>query len=177
MDCYRAYPAHIFSHGIRKQIDARNFVARSVELNQPVIVVAPNYRLAIFGFLASKELQQEMDEYVRQSPTPISDYDQSVGNWDLQDQRLAFEWVRENIGALGGDGRDVTAWGESAGSFSIHYHMLIPAYYGLFDRAILQSGVVGTMPAKTVEPEGQAVFDKLLTVFNIPADLDALEKV
>lgn len=53
---------NFFSHGIHKQIDARNFVARSVELNQPVIVVAPNYRLAVFGFLASKELQQDMDE-------------------------------------------------------------------------------------------------------------------
>lgn len=157
--------------------DARNFVARSVELNQPVIVVAPNYRLAVFGFLASKELQQDMDEYVRQSPTPIPDYDQSIGNWGLQDQRLAFEWVRENIGALGGNNRNVTAWGESAGSFSIHFHMLIPAHYGLFDHAILQSGVVGTMSTKTVELEGQAVFDKLLAVFDIPADLDALEKV
>ena len=177
MHYYRVCPDHFFSHGIHKQIDARNFVARSVELNRPVIVVAPNYRLAVFGFLASKELQHEMDEYVRQSPTPIPDYDQSVGNWGLQDQRLAFVWVRENIGALGGNGRNVTAWGESAGSFSIHYHMLIPAHYGLFDHAILQSGVVGTMPAQTVELEGQAVFDKLLTMFNVPADLDALEKV
>ncbi|KAG9061229.1 Cocaine esterase [Linnemannia hyalina] len=157
--------------------DARNFVARSAELDQPVIVVAPNYRLAVFGFLASKELQQDMDEHVRQSPTPVPDYDQSVGNWGLQDQRLAFEWVRENIAALGGNGQNVTAWGESAGSFSIHYHMLIPAHYGLFDHAILQSGVVGTMPPQTVEVEGQAVFDKLLKVFNIPDDLDGLEKV
>ncbi|KAF8946337.1 hypothetical protein BGZ47_000816 [Haplosporangium gracile] len=149
--------------------DARNFVARSVELNQPVIVIAINYRLAIFGFLASKELQQEMNEYVH--------YDQSVGNWGLQDQKLAFEWVRENIGALGGNGRNVTAWGESAGAFSLHYHMLIPAHFGLFDHAIMQSGVVGTMPAQTVELEGQAIFDKLVATLNIPADLDGLEKV
>ncbi|KAG0286920.1 hypothetical protein BGZ96_009078 [Linnemannia gamsii] len=157
--------------------DARNFVARSVELNQPVIVVAPNYRLTVFGFLASKELQQEMEEYVRQSPTPIPDYDQSIGNWGLQDQKLAFDWVRENISALGGNGRNVTAWGESAGSFSIHYHMLIPAHYGLFHHAIMQSGVVGTTSVKTVELEGQAIFDKLVEALNIPADLDGLEKV
>ncbi|KAG0287432.1 hypothetical protein BGZ97_007098, partial [Linnemannia gamsii] len=156
---------------------ARNFVARSAELNQPVVVVAPNYRLSVFGFLASKEMQQEMDEYVRRSPIPIPDYDQSIGNWGLQDQKLAFEWVRENISALGGNARNVTAWGESAGSLSLHYHMLIPSHYGLFDHAIMQSGVVGTTSAQTVEAEGQAIFDKLLAALDIPADLDGLEKV
>jgi para-nitrobenzyl esterase len=163
--------------GIQFKLDARNFVARSAELNQPVVVVAPNYRLSVFGFLASKEMQQEMDEYVRRSPIPIPDYDQSIGNWGLQDQKLAFEWVRENISALGGNARNVTAWGESAGSLSLHYHMLIPSHYGLFDHAIMQSGVVGTTSAQTVEAEGQAIFDKLLAALDIPADLDGLEKV
>ncbi|KAF9090699.1 hypothetical protein BGX29_011338 [Mortierella sp. GBA35] len=157
--------------------DARNFVQHSVELNQPVIVVAINYRLAAFGFLASKELQEDMDEYVRNSPTPVSLYDQSIGNWGLQDQKLAFEWVRENISAFGGNSRNVTAWGESAGSLSLHYHMLIPAHRGLFDHAILQSGVVGTMTAGTIEHDGQPLFDRLLKVLEISEDLSALEKI
>ncbi|KAF9120643.1 hypothetical protein BGW39_011202 [Mortierella sp. 14UC] len=137
--------------------DARNFVAHSAQLHRPVIVVTINYRVGVFGFFASKELQQEMDELVRNSTTPIPLYDQSIGNW-------------------GGNERDVTAWGESAGSFSLHYHMLIPSHFGLFDHAIMQSGVVGTMPAQTVELEGQVMFDKLLETLNISADLDALEK-
>ncbi|KAG0051510.1 hypothetical protein BGZ89_003514 [Linnemannia elongata] len=157
--------------------DARNFVAHSIKLNQPVLVVQPNYRLAAFGFLASKELQEDMDEYVRQSPRPISLYDQSIGNWGLQDQKLAFEWVRENVAALGGDNRNVVAWGESAGSLSVHYHMLIPAHYGLFDHAILQSGTVGTMAAGTIELDGQRTFDNLLTNLGIPLDLSGPEKI
>ncbi|KAF9906355.1 hypothetical protein EC991_000758 [Linnemannia zychae] len=157
--------------------DARNFVHHSIQLNQPVLVVQPNYRVAAFGFLASKELQEDMEEYVRNSPTPISLYDQSIGNWGLQDQKLAFEWVRENIAALGGDSRNVTAWGESAGSISLHYHMLIPAHYGLFDHAILQSGTVGTMAAGTIELDGQKIFDALLTQLNIPLDLSGSEKI
>lgn len=159
------------------KIDARNFVAHSIKLNQPVLVVQPNYRLAAFGFLASKELQDDMDEYVRHSPTPISLYDQSIGNWGLQDQKLAFEWVRENVPVFGGDCRNVIAWGESAGSVSVHYHMLIPAHYGLFDHAILQSGTVGTIAAGTIELDGQKTFDNLLTNLGISLDLSGPEKL
>ncbi|KAF9088260.1 hypothetical protein BGX29_000375, partial [Mortierella sp. GBA35] len=57
--------------------NARNFVEHSVRLNQSFLVVQPNYRVAAFGFLASKELQEDMDDYVRNSPTPIPLYDQS----------------------------------------------------------------------------------------------------
>ncbi|KAG9061187.1 hypothetical protein KI688_007525 [Linnemannia hyalina] len=157
--------------------DARNLVEHSIKLNQPVIVVAVNYRLAAFGFIASKELQQDMEHYASTSSTPVSLYDQSVGNWGLQDQKLAFEWVRENIAALGGNNRNVTAWGESAGSLSLHYHMLIPAHKGLFDHAIMQSGVVGTMAAGVVELDGQQLFDRLVETLGIPKDLDGVEKV
>lgn len=149
----------------------------SVRLGQPVLVVQPNYRVAAFGFLASKELQEDMDQYVRQSPTPISEYDQSVGNWGLQDQKLAFEWVRENISALGGDNKNVTAFGQSAGSLSLHHHMVLPTHHGLFDHAILQSGAIGALPTGTVEQEGQVIFDNLVAAFGIPADLPGLEKV
>ncbi|KAF9087377.1 hypothetical protein BGX23_008164 [Mortierella sp. AD031] len=157
--------------------DACNFVQHSIHLNQPVVLVAPNYRLAAFGFLASKELQEDMDEYVRNSPIPVSLYDQSIGNWGLQDQKLALEWVRENISVFGGDSRNVTAWGESAGAISIHYHMLIPAHHGLFDHAILNSGAVGTIAAGTIEQDGQKIFDNLLTNLGIPLDLSGPEKM
>lgn len=152
-------------------------VEHSIKLNQPVIVVAVNYRLAAYGFMASKELQQDMEHYASTSSTPVSLYEQSVGNWGLQDQKLAFEWVRENIAALGGNNRNVTAWGESAGSLSLHYHMLIPAHRGLFDHAIMQSGVVGTMAAGVVEQDGQPLFDRLVEILGIPKDLDGVEKV
>jgi para-nitrobenzyl esterase len=152
-------------------------VEHSVRLGQPVLVVQPNYRVAAFGFLASKELQEDMDLYVRQSPTPIPEYDQSVGNWGLQDQKLAFEWVRENISALGGDSKNVTAFGQSAGSLSLHHHMVLPTHHGLFDHAILQSGAIGALPTGTVEQDGQANFDTLVAALGIPADLSGLEKV
>ncbi|KAF9193116.1 hypothetical protein BGZ50_007802 [Haplosporangium sp. Z 11] len=153
--------------------DASNFVQRSIQLKQPVIVVTVNYRLNVFGFIASRELQQEMKE----SSSSLSPYEQSIGNWGLMDQKLAFEWIRSNIDAFGGNTRNITAFGESAGSISLHYHMILPSHHGLFDHAIMQSGTVETMPPGHVHKEGQAQFNALLQALNIPLDLGWEEKM
>lgn len=50
------------------------------------IIVTTNYRLNVFGFAGSEELRQQDPE------------NGSTGNYGIQDQRLAFEWVKRNIG-------------------------------------------------------------------------------
>ncbi len=92
-----------------------------------VVVVSLNYRLGIFGFFTHPELAKE------------SDHD-SAGNYGLLDQVAALEWVHKNIGAFGGDPRNVTIFGESAGSFSVSALMASPLTQGLFERAIGESG-------------------------------------
>lgn len=63
------------------------------------------------------------------------------GNAGLADQRAAIDWVKTHISAFGGNPRNVTLFGESAGASSIAYQLLIA--YGEreppFSRAILQS--------------------------------------
>ncbi|XP_048397708.1 cholinesterase-like isoform X1 [Stegostoma tigrinum] len=87
-----------------------------------VIVVSMNYRLGALGFLALP----------RSHNVP--------GNMGLFDQRLALEWVQENIVAFGGNPKSVTLFGESAGAASVHLHILSPKSHSLFTRAIMQSG-------------------------------------
>ena len=91
-----------------------------------VVIVTINYRMGVFGYMAHPELSAE-------SPNHTS------GNYALLDQMAALRWVRENIASFGGDPRNITVFGESAGASSIAYMMISPLAKGLFDKAILES--------------------------------------
>lgn len=91
-----------------------------------VVVVSFNYRSGVFGFLAHPGLSRESEHAVS-------------GNYGLLDQLAALRWVQENIAGFGGDPRQVTAFGVSAGSASIALLLTVPAAHGLFQRAILHS--------------------------------------
>ena len=92
-----------------------------------VVIVTHNYRLNDLGFMALDELKAE-------------DPDQSTGNYALQDQQAALNWTQANIRSFGGDPERVTIFGESAGGFSVMWHLVSPRSRGLFSAAIMESG-------------------------------------
>ena len=94
---------------------------------QGVIVVSMNYRMGIFGFFELPELITDSGK-------------NAAGNYGLLDQVATLQWVKKNIAAFGGDPRNVTIFGESAGSFSVSELMASPLAKGLFQRAIGESG-------------------------------------
>lgn len=98
--------------------------------SQKIVVVTMNYRLGALGFLAGVAGLQ--------------------GNYGLQDQQLALEWVRDNIAAFGGDAAQVTLSGESAGATTVSVHLLsAPRSAPLFKAAIMQSNPIG-LPVRTL---------------------------
>ncbi|BFZ58806.1 hypothetical protein PYCC9005_005871 [Savitreella phatthalungensis] len=115
--------------------------------SQPLVLVTVNYRLAGYGFLGGSALKAA-----------------GYTNLGLQDQRIALEWVADNIAYFGGDPSRVTIWGESAGSFSVFDQLLFKrgnhTYNGkaLFRAAIMQSGtLLYTNPVDSAKP--QRIFD------------------
>ncbi|HKT80059.1 MAG TPA: carboxylesterase family protein [Vicinamibacterales bacterium] len=132
-----------------------------------VVVVAVNYRLGVFGFLAHPELTKE-------SPNHVS------GNYGFLDQIAALRWVQRNIAQFGGDPNRVTIFGESAGSWSVNYLVASPLAKGLFQRAIGESGGEFS-PGRSLSSSEQAgtAFAASLNAANLaalramPADLVA----
>lgn len=90
-----------------------------------VVVVTLNYRLNVFGFLAHPALDRE---------------GHPAANYGLLDQQLALKWVRDNMGRFGGNPRNVTIFGQSAGGTNVLSQLASPGSRGLFTRAIVQSG-------------------------------------
>lgn len=52
------------------------------------------------------------------------------GNVGLRDSIAALQWIKTNISCFGGDPNNVTLFGESAGSASVHYLMMAPPARG-----------------------------------------------
>jgi len=92
-----------------------------------IVVVSINYRLGVYGFLSHPALRKENPEH-------------ASGNYGLLDQIAALRWVQENIRAFGGDPRQVTVAGQSAGAAAVHALIASPLAHGLFQRAIAESG-------------------------------------
>jgi para-nitrobenzyl esterase len=129
-----------------------------------VVLVTINYRLGVFGFLATADLAREADG--------------AAGNYGLMDMIAALRWVRQNIAQFGGDAANVTIFGESAGSFAVSTLMASPLAQGLFAKAIGESGgamSVGAAdkPTLTETEEGDAEWVKTLDVTTL-AELRAL---
>jgi len=104
-----------------------------------IVLVSIHYRLGPLGFFAHPALADEGEP---------------AGNQGLLDQRMALSWVKRNITAFGGDPGNVTIFGESAGSADVCYHVASPGSWGLFQRAISQSGgctIRSTGPEDTAE--------------------------
>ncbi|KAL2069387.1 hypothetical protein VTL71DRAFT_14066 [Oculimacula yallundae] len=117
--------------------------------SEDVVVVSFNYRLNIFGFPGA----------------PGKDQTQNLG---LLDQRLAVEWVRDNIEKFGGDSERITLFGQSAGSASVDYFTFAwkddPIAHGFIEEsgsALGPAGGLGAISASTAAGYWNAVAAKL----------------
>ncbi|WP_163195206.1 carboxylesterase/lipase family protein [Clostridium thermarum] len=105
-----------------------------------IVVVTVNYRLNVFGFLCHPEITAEAPE--------------APANFGHLDQQFGVQWVKRNIAAFGGDPDNITIGGQSAGGGSVLSQLTSPQNEGLFQRAIIESGMVYSPYPNNFFPRG-----------------------
>jgi para-nitrobenzyl esterase len=158
----RNLPVMVWLHGGTLLVGESNDYDPAALVRDGVIVVTVNYRLGALGFLADAALAGRPGG--------------AAGDYGLEDQQAALRWVQRNIGRFGGDRRDVTLFGESAGALSTLAQLVSPGARGLFQRAIVESGTydLTQQPLATAEASGAAFAAKVGCGGNTAACLRAL---
>jgi len=134
----RDLPVLVWLHGGSLLVGESNDYNAAGLVRDGVVVVTINYRLGALGFLANAALAGHPGG--------------PAGDYGLLDQQAALRWVQRSIRSFGGDPRDVTLAGESAGGLSVLAQLVSPGARGLFQRATVESGTYDL----TQEPQAAA---------------------
>jgi len=158
----RDLPVMVWVHGGSLLVGESDDYNPAGLVRDGVIVVTINYRLGALGFLADAALASR--------PGGPS------GDYGLMDQQAALRWVQRNIRGFGGNPRNVTLFGESAGGLSTLSQVVSPAARGLFQRAIIESGTynLAQQSLATAESAGAAFAAKAGCAGNTAACLRSL---
>lgn len=125
------------------------------------VVVAVNHRLGAFGFLHLAEFGGE-------------DFATS-GTAGMQDIVAALGWIRDNVGAFGGDRDRVLVYGQSGGGAKTSVLLAMPEGKGLFHRAGVMSGsALRMMPAEMASATAKRLLDALEVG---PGDIRKLQEI
>ncbi|KAH7379270.1 carboxylesterase-like protein [Phaeosphaeria sp. MPI-PUGE-AT-0046c] len=149
-------PVYVFVHGGGFAVGSSWYphynpapiVRLSAELGKPMIGITINYRLGVLGFMTSKELRD-------------AGY---LANNGLHDQRVALQWIRQNIGGFGGNADEITTVGESAGGLSVT--MMLCSKEPLMKRCLSTGGAVllfAPFPLEVAETS----YQKLIEAFGL----------
>lgn len=128
----RNLPVYVWIHGGGNSAGSANsdlVYGDKLAANANMVVVTINYRLGPMGWFIHETIEDD---------DPLN----SSGNYGTLDIIKALKWVRKNIENFGGDHRNVTIAGESAGGYNVMSLIISPAAKGLFHKAISQSGGV-----------------------------------
>ncbi|KAJ4345388.1 uncharacterized protein N0V89_011518 [Didymosphaeria variabile] len=168
MDSGSALPVAVWIHGggfsqggtIKPLYNISYMIQNGIEIDRPFIGVTLQYRLNAYGFLNGDQVKAA-----------------GATNLGIRDQRLALQWVQENIAAFGGNPDKVTIFGESAGAASVGIHLV--AYGGrndkLFRGAVMESGGPLLLGSKYNASLEQSKYDMLVQATGCSRFSDSLE--
>ncbi|MCP4873866.1 MAG: carboxylesterase family protein [Gammaproteobacteria bacterium] len=149
-DDHRLLPVFFYIHGGSNTGGSGDGSWYTVAKNYNALVVSINYRVGVMGWFSHPSLKTD---------NRIDD----SGNYGLLDQVKALQWVKRNIRRFGGDPRNVTIAGASAGAQNVSYLMHTPLAKNLFHKAIMESNYPGIRPvAAATKSSKQALYNLLV---------------
>ncbi|MCP4714238.1 MAG: carboxylesterase family protein [Deltaproteobacteria bacterium] len=152
-------PVYFWIHGGSNKVGSADpYVGAPMAGKHDMVVVTINYRLGPLGWFTHPAL--------RDGQASLN----SSGNYALLDIIKALSWVRDNIGAFGGDPNNVTVAGQSAGGVNNLALMISPHAKDLFHRVISQSGEVDPQSHAEGDTYANSVIEALLVQDGTPAD-------
>lgn len=117
------YPVVAYFHGGHFMLGGGpEFDPEQSMVGARLIMIKINFRLGPLGFLSTGD-----------SSIP--------GNYGLKDQRLALQWIKQNIAAFGGDPEKILVLGHGSGGAAAHLHMLQPSLANIAKAVVSMSGV------------------------------------
>ncbi|GAW22114.1 hypothetical protein ANO14919_116490 [Xylariales sp. No.14919] len=119
-----------------------------VERSREHIVVQVQYRLNLLGQPNAAGLV---------APHSASGQNENL-NFGLLDQRLAVEWVRDNIASFGGDPDRITLWGQSAGAYTADGYLFAWPQDPIVKGVIANSGNAIAIPAYLADATNHTLF-------------------
>ncbi len=143
-------PVFVFLHGGGNvNGSGRDFQGGQLAYETNSIVITVNYRLGCMGFFRHPALR---------TGDPLDD----SGNYGLLDIIHALKWVQTNIIAFGGDPKNVTLAGQSAGARNALAAYRSPLSEGLFHKLYAMSGGLTTVTSDQGEAKANEILASLL---------------
>lgn len=121
-------PVLVYIHGGNNQASNSHLMeGNKLAQEGNMVYVSVQYRLGLLGFNNLSALADGNKK-------------EKSGNFGFLDQAAALNWVRENIKEFGGDAKNITVSGFSAGGRDVMAMLISPVFKNKFDKAISFSG-------------------------------------
>ena len=146
-------PVYFYIHGGGNSIGSSaevGYYGNAVAGKSNLLYISVNYRLGAMGW------------FLHPAVTNNGSFEDKSGNYGTLDLIKALEWIRDNVGAFGGDPNNVTIAGESGGAFNVLSLLISPTAKGLFHRAVAESGLSLISSTETAEQQSIDLLINLL---------------
>lgn len=121
-------PVMVYFHGGNNQASNSHLMeGNKLAQKGNMVYVSVQYRLGLLGFNNLPALADGNDK-------------EKSGNFGFIDQASALDWVHENIKSFGGDAKNITVSGFSAGGRDVMAMLISPVFKDKFAKAISFSG-------------------------------------